>query len=176
MFCNGHNYPLINGIPIIIASSQSLFCPDDIAMKRPLTQDKTYRSTRSVKNFIRQRAIPSLTKDFRQRSRYSELAKKTVGKRVLVIGAGDKVQFYRHVFEGSKVITSDVHLQFEPEIVIDAHQIPFRQNTFELILLSQVLEHTLQPWIVAKELERTVAAGGYIHVEVPANFPYHGAP
>src|SRR6266487_704336 len=71
MFCNGHNYPLINGIPIIIDSSQSLFSPDDIAMKRPLTQDKTYRSTRSVKNFIRQRAIPSLTKDFRQRSRYS---------------------------------------------------------------------------------------------------------
>ena len=176
IFCNGQHYPLIDGIPIIIDSSQSLFCADDIAKKRPLTQDMAYRNRRSVKNFIRQRAIPSLTKDFRQISRYSELARKAQGRRILIIGAGDKIPFYKDIFRSSQVITSDVHLQFEPDIVIDAHQIPFGQNTFELILLAQVLEHTLQPWIVAKELERTVAAGGYIHVEVPANFPFHGAP
>jgi len=95
---------------------------------------------------------------------------------VLIIGSGDKCEFYRNKFRESLLINSDVHNQFGVDIVFDAHNIPFKDNTFQLVYSSQVLEHTLQPWVVSKEINRVTKTGGFIHTEVPFCFPYHGQP
>jgi SAM-dependent methyltransferase len=95
---------------------------------------------------------------------------------VLIIGSGDKCEFYRSKFKDCLVINSDVHNQFGVDIVFDAHNIPFKDNTFQLVYSSQVLEHTLKPWVVAKEISRVTKMDGFIHTEVPFCFPYHGQP
>ena len=167
--------PIVNNIPIIIDESQSIFKIDDIIKNVPTTQSSTFRN-RSLKNTIRKDFLPSLSKDFTLEKRYLELAGKFAGKKILIIGCGDKIEFYNDIFKNSFVINSDVHVQFSPDIVFDSHQIPFSNETFDLIIAAQVLEHTFKPWIVAEELERVVKLGGDLLIEVPFNFPYHSPP
>jgi len=176
-FEGADKYIVLNGVPILVTDENSMFDIGSIINQTPLTQDKNYADKRNVKNFIRTSVLPTLSKDWSIRQRYRNLANSCVDKRVLIIGAGRKVGQYKEVFMRSElVITSDVHIQFNPDIVFDVHQIPFRDNAFDLILVAQVLEHTMKPWIAASELERVGKIGSIIQVEVPFVFPFHGAP
>ncbi|WP_299550066.1 methyltransferase domain-containing protein [Seonamhaeicola sp.] len=175
VFNCGHKYETVNNIPVIIDESRSIFSVCDILEKVPTAQNSNYRKD-NLKNIIRKKVLPSLSKDFGFRKRYEQLADKFKGKKVLVVGAGDKVAFYNKTFKDSLVITSDVHLQFNPDIVFDAHHIPFKNESFDLVLVPQVLEHTFRPWEVANELQRVTKLYGNLLIETPFNFPYHSPP
>lgn len=170
-----NTFKVLNNIPVIIDESNSIFKIEDILKKTPTAQNSNYRNE-SLKNTFRKKILPALSKDFNQMDRYKELARKVNIRSILVIGAGDKVGFYNKMFKNSLVITSDIHLQFSPDLVFDAHQIPFKDDSFDLIIASQVLEHTFKPWQVANELERVIKKEGYLLVETPFNFPYHSPP
>jgi len=171
----GSIFPIIKEIPIIIDESTSIFKIDSIIENTPTTQDINYRSE-SFKNKIRKRVLPSLSKDFSFDKRYKKLAEKFNEKSILVIGAGDKVDFYNKMFKDNLVITSDVHMQFFPDVVFDSHQIPFKDASFDFVIASQVLEHTFKPWEVANELQRVTKIDGRLLIEIPFNFPYHSPP
>lgn len=176
-FEGADKYIVFTGVPILVTEENSMFDIDSIVNQTPLTQDKNYADKRNIKNFIRTSVLPTLSKDRSISQRYLSLANKSVDKKVLIIGAGRKVEHYKQVFNRSElVITSDVHTQFSPDIVFDVHQIPFKDNTFDLILVAQVMEHTIKPWVAARELERVGKIGSLIQVEVPFVFPFHGAP
>ncbi|PRP66988.1 class I SAM-dependent methyltransferase [Nonlabens agnitus] len=170
-----HSYPIHNGVPVLFNEQESIFRTSDVLNEIPTTQNKTYRK-KGWKTFIRQKLLPSLSHDFTFKERYKRLASDCGGKTVLVIGAGDKIEWYVQMFAGALVITSDVHSQYIPDVVIDAHQIPFENKTFDIVIAGQVLEHTFQPWVVASEIERVCKSGGQMLIEVPFNFPYHGMP
>ena len=175
-FTCSSKFPVRDGTPIIIDEMESIFSIDDIISKKATTQDSNYRK-KSLKNTIRQKVLPSLSKDYTLIERYEMLAKKHINGKILIIGSGDKVEWYKSLFsEKALVIASDVHSQFNPDIVFDCHQIPFINETFDLVIAGQVLEHTFKPWIAAKEIERVTKVSGNILIEVPFNFPYHSPP
>lgn len=170
-------YPVVDGIPVLVAENNSMFEVEAIVRQKPLTQNKDYSDKGKLKNFVRTSLLPRLTIDWTLKKRYKELALQVKGGKVLIVGAGEKIEFYKSIFkESSLVITSDVHLQFRPDVVFDIHQIPFKDHTFDLVVAGQVMEHTIRPWVAASELERVVALNGIIQIEVPFAFPYHGAP
>ncbi len=175
IFENGTSYPLRQGIPVLIDDVESIFKTNDILKNKPTTQDAQYRK-KSFRTVVRQKLLPSLSQDFNMENRYTTLAEAHSGCKVLVIGAGDKITWYNEIFKDALVITTDVHLQFNPDLVVDAHQIPFKDSSFDLVIAGQVLEHTFKPWVVAQEIERVCKTDGTMLIEVPFNFPYHGAP
>lgn len=69
--------------------------------------------------------------------------------------------------ENKKAINLDIHPFPNVDVVADAHAIPFPDNYFDGLLCNAVLEHTKQPWIVAKEIERVLKIGGIACVQVP---------
>lgn len=172
--CNT-KYPVKENIPIIINEFKSIFTIKDVLNVKFTTQSSLYRKN-SFKNYIRKNLLPTLSKDFTQKKRFKELSKKFENKKILIVGSGDKVDEYNTIFNNSLVINSDVHLLFKPDIVFDAHEIPFKNESFDLVIASQVLEHTFKPWKVAKEIERVVKVNGEILIEVPFNFQYHSPP
>ncbi|MFK8059423.1 MAG: class I SAM-dependent methyltransferase [Polaribacter sp.] len=172
--CNT-KFPLKSKIPVVINESKSIFTIKDILSVKFTTQNSSYRKN-SLKNNIRKNLLPALSKDFTQKKRYNNLSKKFANKNILVIGSGDKVEYYNEVFKNSLVINSDVHLQFKPDIVFDAHEIPFKEESFDLVVASQVLEHTFKPWEVANEIQRVTKIDGEILIEIPFNFQYHSPP
>lgn len=45
---------------------------------------------------------------------------------------------------------------------------------FDMVLCSEVLEHTIAPWLAVDELYRIVKPGGLVAVTTPFNFRIHG--
>lgn len=167
---------VLNGTPILF-SIDSIFNEDDIVNAKKTTQDSDYLDTSNLKNFIRRKLLPSLCEDFNIEKRYDELSKLLPAEaKVLIIGAGEKILYYRNKFSHCEVITSDVHNQFKPDYVFDGHYIPFTDDCFDMILAAQVIEHTINPWKFCQELQRVTKIGGLLQIEAPQNFPYHSEP
>lgn len=73
-------------------------------------------------------------------------------------------------------ITLNLEVFFNVDIVGDAHNIPFLDDTFDSILCNAVLEHVHNPEGVVSEMERVLKPGGYLYAEVPFIFFFHGYP
>lgn len=167
---------VLDGTPILF-SINSIFNEDDIVNAKKTTQDSEYLDTSNIKNFIRRKLLPSLCEDFNIEKRYDGLSKVLAnGSKILIIGAGEKITYYKNKFSHCEVITSDVHNQFKPDYVFDGHFIPFVDNCFDMVLAAQVIEHTINPWKFCQELQRVTKVGGLLQIEAPQNFPYHSEP
>jgi ubiquinone/menaquinone biosynthesis C-methylase UbiE len=175
-FQGGHEYPRVGNSPVLIDEAQSVFRIVDVEAMKPITQSRSYRDPRSIKNFVRQRVLPQLVRDPGQSERYARMAAETRGAPVLVLGAGHKMAYYQESFSPSPVLVTDVHAQFGVDLVVDAHQIPFSDSTFGLVIADGVLEHVARPWRVAAEMERVTITGGLVHISTPFCFAWHAYP
>lgn len=168
--------PVHNGTPILL-SVKSIFSLEDIVNSKVTTQDTSHLDTFFIKNYIRRKLLPSLCEDFNIEERYFNFSRLIPSKsKILIIGAGEKIVYYKNKFPHCEVITSDVHDGFGPDYIFDGHFIPFADNSFDAVLASQVIEHTINPWKFCQELQRVTKMGGLLQIEAPQNFPYHAEP
>lgn len=175
-FEDGSTLRVHNGTPILFGVD-SIFNADDIINAKKTTQDSTQLDTSNIKNYVRRKVLPSLCTDFKIEKRYDELAKLlTAGGRILIIGAGEKIAYYKNKFSLCQVTTSDVHNEFKPDFIFDGHYIPFADSCFDMVLAAQVIEHTINPWKFCRELERVTKPGGLLQIEAPQSYPYHAEP
>ena len=62
-------------------------------------------------------------------------------------------------------------------IVADIQHCPaILDNTYDVIICTQVLEHVANPFLAAAELFRILKPGGRLLLTVPAAYPYHAVP
>jgi SAM-dependent methyltransferase len=61
-------------------------------------------------------------------------------------------------------------------IVCDLHCLPLKDNSFDLMISENVLEHVKKPWIAVMELQRVAKSGGIIFVKVAFMQPVHNYP
>lgn len=57
---------------------------------------------------------------------------------------------------------------------ICAHNAFIADNTFDYVVCTEVLEHTLQPFHAVDEIRRILKPGGKLFLSVPFNFRIHG--
>jgi SAM-dependent methyltransferase len=100
------------------------------------------------------------------------------GARVLDAGAGDGR--YRAHFDLARYESADF-LQVDKryadvDYVCSLESIPVEGERYELVLLTQVLEHLPEPLVVLKELHRVLKPGGTLWLTAPLFYPEHEAP
>jgi SAM-dependent methyltransferase len=93
-------------------------------------------------------------------------------KKILDIGSGGSRY---HVYFPNR-LTVDIDPERKPEIVADAHNLPFEEGEFEQILCTEVLEHVKDPRKVVSELHRVLKSGGLVVLTTRFVFPHHDAP
>ncbi len=73
-----------------------------------------------------------------------------------------------------------VHFEIEPYVSTDVRgiceELPFKDNSFDLIFSLVVLEHVKDPFTAVREMERVLKPGGKIWVDVAFMQPFHGYP
>lgn len=176
LFEDQSKLPVFNNTPILFGKD-SIFNEKDITSAKATTQDKAHLDKSNFKNYIRRQLLPSLNKDFYINKRYQTLAQLLPEKsKMLVVGVGEKSDYYKKMFSNCEVVTSDVHNQFNPDYIFDGHFVPFSNACFDMVLAAQVIEHTINPWKFCNELQRVTKIGGIIQIEAPQNFPYHAEP
>jgi SAM-dependent methyltransferase len=92
--------------------------------------------------------------------------------RTLDIGSGGSS--YGRYFPNR--FTVDIDPARNPEMVADAHALPFPDNEFSCVLCTEVLEHTKEPRRVAAELMRVLKPGGTLVLTTRFAYPLHDAP
>ncbi|MDD2654848.1 MAG: methyltransferase domain-containing protein [Candidatus Omnitrophica bacterium] len=103
-------------------------------------------------------------------------AQKYIKGRALDLGAGSGK--YRNIIKqnAKEYVAFDMAPGKNIDIVGDALNLPFNENTFDTVVSTQVLEHVEKPWVMAKEIGRVLKQGGICIITAPFLEPYHQDP
>lgn len=97
-------------------------------------------------------------------------------KKILDVGSYDVNGTMKPIFKKCQYIGLDMEDGPNVDIVSDAHNIPFQNSYFDIVLSSSCFEHDDMFWETFLEMCRVVNDGGYLYVQAPSNGPYHGWP
>lgn len=64
----------------------------------------------------------------------------------------------------------------QPDYKCSAEKIPVDDNTFDMVLMAEVMEHLPEPGCVLKECSRILRTDGKVIATVPLFYPIHGDP
>jgi uncharacterized protein YbaR (Trm112 family) len=176
-------YPVINGIPVLIDDEHSVFSVADYVGGNSASAGSKaggglkFAILKAIHFF--QRKAPATTLNFKARKNYAKfgelLLKKNDKPKVLVIGG-------RTIGEGMEdllkmpitFVATDVAFGPEAKIICDAHSLPFKDNYFDGVIIQAVLEYLVDPYQCAAEIHRVLKDDMLIYSETPFMQPVHG--
>ena len=99
-------------------------------------------------------------------------------KELLYVGiAGDSPGGeYSYLFPGFHIRTLDKDPIWRPDIVADITNTDFHDESFDVIVCVQVIEHIPNLWDLPKELYRILVKDGFCIIDCPWLYPYHAEP
>ena len=159
-------YPIIDGIPILINNENSLFSINDFIKNRNTTFDL---NESTIKKTLR-KFIPGISVNIKAKKNYDELVTMLPdNSKILVIGGSIKGQGMEAIYsnETYEIIGSDVSFGPYARLIIDAHDIPFEDETFDCVIVQAVLEHVLEPQRCVSEVYRVLKSSGLVYAETP---------
>jgi SAM-dependent methyltransferase len=83
----------------------------------------------------------------------------------------------REFYKKSKVYTADIDEKSNADFIIDIcndNSNIINSEFFDLIICTEVLEHTLNPFNAIREIHRLLKKGGTLMASTPFNFRIHG--
>lgn len=85
------------------------------------------------------------------------------GRRLLEIGCGERQCEPYFVERGFQYVATDVDVRGPgPHLMADAHNLPFRDESFDLCYAMAVLQHVAHPWLAVQEAYRVLKPGGVL--------------
>ena len=96
--------------------------------------------------------------------------------RVLNIGAGGPVQGIIESSLYNKVTSIDVDPVRKPDIVMDVTNLEFNDNSFDLVIMMEVLEHVKEPKKALSEIYRVLSHNGKLIMSTPFILGIHDEP
>lgn len=103
---------------------------------------------------------------------------------LLDVGCG-KMPYKKYILENSEVNTYiglDIETAMKYDTIIkpdytwDGKEMPFKDESYDTLLATEVLEHCPTPELVLKEMYRVLKKDGYILLTVPFLWPLHETP
>ena len=133
-------------------------------------------------SIIRERLSPRLydysylmTKSFlKTMNQFTKLVNQKKTPVILDLGCGYKP--FKLLFKNCQYIGVDISLDSFADIIADNHKLPFKDNCFDAVIVSEVLEHSKNEYKLIKELKRVTKNKGLVFISMPFLFPLHGVP
>ena len=105
---------------------------------------------------------------------FKKLGKKYIKGLILDVGAGLS-PFEKYIING-KFITLEYTIKDKPIVVGSAMNLPFKIETFDSIICTEVLEHLEEPGDCVKEIKRVLKKGGHLYLTAPMIWCLHYEP
>jgi len=92
---------------------------------------------------------------------------------ILDCGCGNKPYFPFFENKSSLYIGIDLRRSKYVDVVGDVEKIPFKDSLFDVVLCTQVLEHTLSPSTLIDEIYRVLKNNGFLFLSTHGVWPVH---
>ena len=83
----------------------------------------------------------------------------------------------RQFFKKAHIFTADIDEKSGADYIIDIcknNEKVIPESTFDIIVCTEVLEHTLNPFLAIREIHRLLTPGGLLLMSTPFDFRIHG--
>lgn len=165
----GMEFPIINNIPILINEKDSIFSIENYINIKNTPIDRKNK-TLKIKKYL-SHFIPSLSNNLSSKRNFvllQKLLSTMDNPKVLIIGGAEITSNTEMIFnENNTVIESDIYFGPRTQIIIDGHHIPFKNDSFDLVIYQAVLEHVADPYMCVKEAHRILKNNGFIYANTP---------
>ena len=171
-------YPIVEGIPIMIDDNKSIFRQSDFLTGKSLFFDLSrWGKLRGLISKILPTIVTSRTQA--QFSYIEQLlcADTPTGRpRVLVLGGSILGRGMEKFTNNPQIdfVHSDVSFGPQTQMILDAHAIPYKDETFDLVIAQAVLEHVIDPHQCVYEIWRVLKPQGLIFAVTPFMQQVHG--
>jgi SAM-dependent methyltransferase len=161
-------FPVIDGIPILINESASIFSISDFLNNQNNTLKPKSHLERLVVNLI-----PGIITNLKAKTNYKKfielLLQQNEHPKVLIIGGSVVGQGMDELLAHPtlELIESDVAFGSRISIIFDTHTIPFADSSFDGVIIQAVLEHVLDPNRCVEEIHRVLKPNGLVYSETP---------
>lgn len=160
-------FPLVDGVPVLINDENSVFRRDDFVAKKNTTFDLS-------RNGIVRRVdglLPTLGRNVKAKQNYrafAELLLEHSAKPVVLVIGGSVLGHGMDALArepGIQLVESDVSFGPRTQLICDAHDLPFEDNSFDGVIVQAVLQYLIEPSRCIHEVERVLKAGGLVYAE-----------
>ena len=168
-------FATVDGIPILINQRQSLFDVATFVQKAP-TFFKPAGSLRRCVSKLIPRFDANVTACANFRRFRDQLHRRAERPRALVLGGSILGKGMESLVSDPtlELVETDVALGPRTQLICDAHDIPFQDETFDGVVLQAVLEHVVDPARCVEEVHRVLRPGGLVYAETPFMQQVHG--
>ena len=158
------------GVPYVISD----YLCDTVCTGVPNTQ-YIKRSTKYLQNIKKQFVIENRISIRNSQKFVDSLLLKTKNPQILIIGSAE-IGTGTNIFLNNPNVVAiglDIYKTKTVDIIADAHYLPFNESTFDGVWVQAVLEHVIDPNLVANEIYRVLKLSGTIYSEIPFMQPVH---
>jgi SAM-dependent methyltransferase/uncharacterized protein YbaR (Trm112 family) len=165
----GRSYPVVSGIPVLLRGDNALFDASAVAMRQGAEERGRVGGARRVFSRLRSRNVAAE----RSAQTIIDLLRPQIDQGhcpiLLVVGGRVAGRGTEALLDhpGLRVVETDVALGPRTEVVCDGHDLPFADESFDVVLCQAVLEHVVDPPRVAAEIARVLRPGGIVLSEIP---------
>lgn len=162
-------FPLVKNIPILINEDDSIFSIKDYVDK----PDNIVTSKMKIKNIAKRIKgfFPSLSNNLSSKNNFillGNLLSHKINPKILIIGGASITTNTEMIINPDNIVVeSDVYIGPRTQIIIDGHNIPFENDTFDLVIFQAVLEHVADPFKCVQEAHRVLNSDGLIFAATP---------
>jgi SAM-dependent methyltransferase len=123
---------------------------------------------------------PNISNNIKSTQNYKELAKLLLGRsknpHVLVLGGGRLGVGMEALLaaDAIEIVESDISFGPRTQLIADAHDIPFTDDSFDGVVVQAVLEHVLDPYRCVEEIFRVLKKGSFVYAETAFMQQVHG--
>ena len=170
-------FPVVSGVPALVDFEHSVL---DAARLRAVGGASEVPRSRFA-GPLRRLLHPANTTAPAKVARMEALLKAdTPGRnpRILVVGGGTVGDGLEGLYRDPTVdlISFDVYASSATQFVGDAHAIPLADGSVDGVIIQAVLEHVLEPTVVADEVRRVLRLGGIVYADTPFLQQVHEGP
>lgn len=163
----GMQFPVVNGIPVLINDQHSLFTRADFVGRK----NTTFNLTRG--GWVRRldRWLPGLSRNLVSKQNYRAFAEELLGQSanpvVLIIGGSILGDGMEALAAEPRIHLVETDVSFGPrtQLICDAHDLPFDDQSVDGVVAQAVLQYVAEPARCVEEIQRVLKPDGLVYVE-----------
>jgi SAM-dependent methyltransferase len=159
-------FPVVGGVPALVDFEHSVLDADRLRAVAGASEVPRSRFAGTLRRLLH----PANTTAPRNVARMVELLRRDSPRpRILVVGGGTVGDGLEELYADRSVdlVAFDVYASPVTQFVGDGHAIPLADASLDGVIVQAVLEHVLEPTVVAAEIERVLRPGGIVYADTP---------